>query len=176
MPRPAVEDLLGKAIAATVAKAAAKADPAEPCYEELAAQLDSVCRGAGCEMTLLANASAIVYDALDHLNWCGFYLLRNGLLLLGPFQGKVACTEIAPGRGVCGTAFERDETVVVDDVHLFPGHIACDSASQSEIVIPLHRAGSVYGVLDIDSPFLSRFSAEDKAGLERLARVIERYL
>lgn len=147
-----------------------------PDYELLAAQLAAVSEGATWDMTVLANASAILYDALGRLNWCGFYLLRDGLLKLGPFQGKVACMEIAPERGVCGAAFNRNETVKVDDVHLFPGHIACDSASNSEIVIPLRKDGRPMGVLDIDSPFFSRFSEEDKTGLELCARVIERYL
>lgn len=176
MPNPVIPGRVEKAVAGTVASVLTKGRQSKTDYAELAGVLDSVCQGAKCEMTLLSNASAVLYDALDRLNWCGFYLLRDGLLLLGPFQGKVACMEIAPGRGVCGTAFERNETVTVDDVHLFPGHIACDSASQSEIVIPLRKKGIPYGVLDIDSPYMSRFSAEDRDGLEQCAQIIEKYL
>jgi GAF domain-containing protein len=110
---------------------------------------------------------------LPDLNWAGFYLMRSGCLTVGPFQGKPACIHIAPGKGVCGTAVVRDETVVVPDVHQFPGHIACDGASESEIVIPIHADGQVAAVLDIDSPVKGRFGPEEQAGLEALVRVIE---
>lgn len=124
---------------------------------------------------LLSNLSALLFESLDTINWAGFYLMRNGELVLGPFQGKVACIRIAPGKGVCGTAAKEDRTVLVKDVHLFPGHIACDSASNSEIVVPIHGAdGEVIGVLDIDSPVKARFGAEEQEVLEELVRLIER--
>lgn len=110
---------------------------------------------------------------LDNINWAGFYLLEENSLVLGPFQGKPACIEIPLGRGVCGTAALRDETLLVPNVHDFPGHIACDGASNSEIVIPIHNSGAVIGVLDIDSPVFDRFTEEDKAGLEAFVRIIE---
>ena len=121
----------------------------------------------------LSNLSALVMDTLTDLNWAGFYLMKDGRLVVGPFQGKPACIHIDPGKGVCGTAVLRNETVVVPDVHLFPGHIACDSASESEIVIPVRENGQVRAVMDIDSPVKNRFSAEDRAGLEALAKAIE---
>ena len=123
----------------------------------------------------LSNVSALIYDALDRLNWAGFYLMDSGSLLLGPFQGKVACIRIEVGKGVCGTAVKEDRTIRVPDVHQFPGHIACDSASESEIVIPIHSGGRIVGVLDIDSPFKERFSEEDEEGLKGLVDVIEKY-
>ena len=122
---------------------------------------------------LLANVSALIWQALPDLNWAGFYLMRDGALVLGPFQGKPACIHIAPGKGVCGTAVALNATQRVADVHQFPGHIACDGASNSEIVIPLRQNGRVVGVLDIDSPRMDRFSAEDQQGLEALARAVE---
>ncbi len=125
------------------------------------------------EVTDLANASALLYSSMDRLNWAGFYLMRDGMLILGPFQGRPACTVIEPGKGVCRTAAEQDRTVVVPDVHLFPGHIACDSASESEIVVPIHVNGEIFGVLDIDSPVKNRFSDEDREGLERFVRILE---
>ncbi len=121
----------------------------------------------------LANISAVIYEKLDNLNWAGFYVMKNGKLVLGPFQGKTACIEIKVGNGVCGTAVSRDETLLVPDVHLFPGHIACDGASESEIVIPLHKDGKVWGVLDIDSPIKNRFSEDDRVSLEKVAKVVE---
>ena len=121
----------------------------------------------------MSNLSALIMENMDGLNWAGFYLRRGGGLTVGPFQGKPACIHIPMGKGVCGTAAQRDETVVVPDVHAFPGHIACDSASRSEIVIPLHADGQVAGVLDIDSPVLNRFSAEDQEGLEQLAALLQ---
>ncbi|MCR5102708.1 MAG: GAF domain-containing protein [Butyrivibrio sp.] len=122
---------------------------------------------------VLSNTSALIYDSLEDLNWAGFYLMDNGSLLLGPFQGKVACIRIELGKGVCGTAAESDKTLLVPNVHDFPGHIACDSASNSEIVIPIHKDGKVIGVLDIDSPKLNRFTSEDQEGLEKLVSILE---
>ena len=121
----------------------------------------------------LANASALINETLEDLNWAGFYLVRNDALLLGPFQGKTACVNIPRGKGVCGTAYEKDETQLVKDVHEFPGHIACDSASNSEIVIPIHHEGKVVAVLDIDSPLFDRFSEVDRKGLESFAKTLE---
>ncbi len=122
----------------------------------------------------LANASALLWESLCDLNWAGFYLLaRNDLLVLGPFQGKTACIEIPVGRGVCGTAVERNASVVVPDVHRFPGHIACDSASESEIVIPIRKNGRVVGVLDLDSPKKNTFGEGDRIGLEAFVRILE---
>ena len=125
---------------------------------------------------VLSNASALIMENLKDLNWAGFYLMNKGSLLLGPFQGKVACARIAWGHGVCGTAAATGRTQRVDDVHAFPGHIACDAASRSEVVVPLRAGGTVVGVLDVDSPHLARFSVEDVAGFEACACAIERAL
>lgn len=141
---------------------------------ELISQLEALLEGEEDTIANLANASAALMESLEGLNWAGFYLLRGQELVLGPFQGKPACIRIPLGRGVCGTAAERDQTQRVEDVHAFPGHIACDSASRSELVVPLHHDGKVVGVLDLDSPRLDRFSPEDEALLEACARVIER--
>lgn len=124
----------------------------------------------------LANMSALLNQAMTDINWVGFYLMKNGRLILGPFQGKPACVEIPAGQGVCGAAAERDEIVLVENVHEFPGHIACDSASQSEIVIPMHKDGEIFGVLDIDSPIIARFDEEDLRGLYELVLIFERWL
>ena len=121
----------------------------------------------------LANAAALLWYALPDINWAGFYMLENDKLILGPFQGKIACVEIPVGKGVCGTAVAENATQLIADVHAFPGHIACDSASNSEIVIPLRKNGSIIGVLDIDSPLLNRFTVADKEGLELFARILE---
>ncbi len=121
----------------------------------------------------LSNISALIYDALDRLNWAGFYLMDNGSLLLGPFQGKVACIRIEVGKGVCGTAVNEDRTIRVPDVHQFPGHIACDSASESEIVVPIHHNGEIVAVLDIDSPIKERFDETDAEGLQKFVQIIE---
>ena len=145
-------------------------------YPLLIQQLQAITENVPHKIANLANTSALLWEALDNLNWVGFYLREGDTLILGPFQGKVACIEIPMGRGVCGTAAARGETVRVEDVHAFPGHIACDSASNSEIVIPLFRNGEVVGVLDIDSPILARFTPEDQIGLEAVARVIESFL
>ena len=143
-------------------------------YDLLSAQLSALAEAEGWYVPLLSNAAALLYDALKDVNWAGFYLLRDGRLVLGPFQGKVACIHIPVGKGVCGTAAQRDETLLAPDVHAFPGHIACDSASNSEIVVPIHKDGEVVAVLDIDSPVFNRFTDEDRAGLEAFVRVLER--
>lgn len=145
-------------------------------YKLLLQQLDALTEGVTEPVSNLANASALLFHTLPDLNWAGFYLAKNGVLLLGPFQGKPACTEIPLGKGVCGTAAFRGETLAVPDVHAFPGHIACDGASNSEIVIPLYAGDTLYGVLDIDSPLLNRFTEEDRAGLEAFARSLETVL
>ena len=145
-------------------------------YDLMNRQLVSLSEGVGWDMTILANASALLLESLDDINWAGFYIMRGGRLELGPFQGKTACTEIDPGKGVCGTAAAADATQLVPDVHEFPGHIACDSASNSEIVVPVHRDGRVYGVLDIDSPSKGRFSEADREGLEAFVRTLESIL
>ena len=142
-------------------------------YELVAAQIRELADEEPHWVPVLANASALVFDAIDGLNWAGFYLMRQGELVLGPFQGKVACVRIALGRGVCGTAAKLDQTQLVPDVHVFPGHIACDSASAAEVVVPLHANGQVIGVLDIDSPITGRFTQDDAAGFELIARAIE---
>ena len=142
-------------------------------YNDISMQLTGLLSGVPHAVANLANASAVLYDALPRLNWAGFYYVRGDRLVLGPFQGKPACIEIPMGRGVCGTAAEKDETLVVPNVHEFPGHIPCDCASNSEIVIPLHFEGKVVAVLDIDSPEFGRFAEEDRLGLEACARVIE---
>lgn len=147
-----------------------------PQKNDLLLMLSSLCEGVPYLETNLSNASALLYDALPRLNWAGFYLLRGGALWLGPFQGKPACVRIAPGKGVCGRAAEEDRTLVVPDVHVFPGHIACDGASRSEIVVPLHRAGKVVGVLDLDSPEYDRFTEEDRELIEKFASKLEELL
>lgn len=142
-------------------------------YKTMDAQAEGILEAEPWYVAALSNLSALVMATLPGLNWAGFYFVRDGGLTVGPFQGKPACVHIAAGKGVCGTAVSRDETVVVADVHLFPGHIACDSASESEIVIPVHGGGEVRAVLDIDSTEKGRFSEEDRAGLEALVRLIE---
>ncbi|MBQ6789346.1 MAG: GAF domain-containing protein [Clostridia bacterium] len=142
----------------------------------LCRQLDSLLEGTDNTVTNLANAAAFVYDALPGLNWAGFYTLNGEVLELGPFCGRPACTVIPMGRGVCGAAVQRGECITVPDVHLFEGHIACDSASQSEIVVPLYKNGRVWGVLDIDSPVKGRFSEADTEGIQRLAGVVEKHV
>ena len=142
-------------------------------YKLLCEQLKSLAEDEPNYIPVLANASALLFEELDQLNWAGFYLMNKGSLMLGPFQGKTACIRIALGKGVCGTAALKDETQVVADVHKFPGHIACDGASNSEIVIPIHSEGKVIGVLDIDSPIYERFSEEDSTGLEDFVKVLE---
>ena len=147
-----------------------------PNYDLLARQIRELAQEETWYVPFLSNVSALLWDALPDLNWAGFYLMREGRLVLGPFQGKVACIHIAVGKGVCGTAVAEDRVQRVPDVHQFPGHIACDSASNSEIVLPLHRNGQVVGVLDIDSPLPDRFSPEDEAGLRKAVGEIEENL
>jgi GAF domain-containing protein len=140
-------------------------------YSLLAAQLEALLAD---ERDFIANAaqfSAFLYTQLDDLNWAGFYLNRDEELVLGPFQGQIACVRIPFGRGVCGAAAQSRETQRVEDVHAFPGHIACDSASNSELVVPLVKDGRLIGVLDLDSPKLGRFAQVDQAGIERLAQI-----
>jgi L-methionine (R)-S-oxide reductase len=137
-------------------------------YRELNEQLAGLLSGERNALANAANTTALLYEALPGLNWAGFYFLQEGELVLGPFQGKVACVRIALGKGVCGTAAALRETLVVQDVHAFPGHIACDSASNSEIVLPLMSGERLWGVLDLDSPNLKRFDQDDADGLQRL--------
>ncbi|GIL41898.1 GAF domain-containing protein [Roseiterribacter gracilis] len=137
-------------------------------YDDIAQQLEGLFTGERDWLANAANMSSLLFHSLPDLNWAGFYLMKDGELVLGPFQGKPACIRIAMGRGVCGTAAARKESVLVEDVDSFPGHIACDAASQSELVVPLVRDGQVLGVLDLDSPRKGRFDAVDRAGCERL--------
>ena len=143
-------------------------------YELLHAQLRTLAEEETWYVPLMANAAALLYETLERVNWAGFYILRGGKLVLGPFQGKVACIHIPCGKGVCGTALAEDRTVLVKNVHEFPGHIACDSASNSEIVLPIHFDGRVAAVLDIDSPELCRFGEEDREGLEAFVGIMEK--
>lgn len=140
-------------------------------YAELHDQARALLEGERDAVANAANLAALIWHALPDLNWAGFYFLRGGELVLGPFQGKPACVRIAVGKGVCGTAAQRRATVIVRDVHAFPGHIACDSASNAEIVVPLLRGGALLGVLDLDSPRHDRFDDADRAGLEALAAI-----
>ena len=139
----------------------------------MAEQAEGMLEAEPWYVAAFSNISALIMTTLPDLNWAGFYLIRNGVLTVGPFQGKPACIHVGPGKGVCGAAIARDETVVVPDVHQFPGHIACDSASESEIVIPIHADGKAAAVLDIDSPVKNRFGAEEQEALEALVRTIE---
>lgn len=145
-------------------------------YDLLTEQAEAFCEDTPDEVAAMANLSSLIYYTLDRLNWAGFYRVKGEELILGPFQGKVACIRIAKGRRVCGTAWKEDRVLVVPDVHAFPGHIACDGDSQSEIVVPIHRGGEVIGVLDIDSPVLNRFDDADREGLTALVQCFERYL
>lgn len=142
-------------------------------YTLLCSQLRALTEGVPHFVANLANASALLWHSMEDLNWAGFYLMEDGQLVLGPFQGKTACIEIPVGKGVCGTAAARRTTQLVPDVHVFPGHIACDSASNSEIVVPILKNGEVAAVLDIDSPSLNRFDEADRAGLEQFVKVLE---
>lgn len=145
-------------------------------YQRINEQLKSLMEDVDYDITNYANAAALLFQSLDEINWAGFYFLQGDTLLLGPFQGKTACTKIKAGKGVCGTAVATDQVQRIADVHQFPGHIACDSASRSEIVIPLHRNGTVIGVLDIDSPIENRFLKEDEEGLRAFAEILEQNL
>lgn len=140
-------------------------------YEQLAAQVSSLLAGERDLIANAANFTSLVFNTLPDLNWTGFYFVRDGELVLGPFQGKPACVRMRFGQGVCGTAAARREIVIVPNVHEFPGHIACDAASNSEIVVPLFKDSQVIGVLDLDSPLLSRFDEEDAGGLEHLVGI-----
>ena len=141
-------------------------------YRDLAAQLAALLEGETDALANLSNASGLLAQALDRINWCGFYLLRGQELVLGPFQGKPACVRIPVGKGVCGTAAARRETLVVPDVEKFPGHIACDAASRSEIVVPILDGGELRGVLDLDAPEPNRFDGADRKGLESFVAVL----
>ena len=145
-------------------------------YAKLKKEIGALIQGVPYEIANLANVSAALWQAMENINWVGFYRMEGGKLVLGPFQGKPACIEIPVGRGVCGTAVRNQQTVLVEDVHQFPGHIACDSASNSEIVVPIFRNGEIYGVLDIDSPYVSRFTREDQRGLEEIVKILEENL
>lgn len=146
-------------------------------YQMLAAQLDALLAGESDRIANLANAAALLWESLERINWAGFYLGSAGELVLGPFQGRPACVRIPFGAGVCGTAAASRDTVIVADVHRFPGHIACDAASRSEIVVPLLREGKeLLGVLDVDSPHEGRFDEGDRAGLELFVRVLLQHL
>ena len=163
-------------------------------YEEVVLQLRGLFEDCPYMLANFANASAVLNQAMEDINWVGFYFLRSkdskegletdygkkeagqeeeSLLVLGPFQGKPACVEIQIGKGICGTAVAKDEVMLVKDVHEFPGHIACDAASRSEIVLPIHAGGKIVGVLDIDSPKLARFDEEDKSGLKVVVKILE---
>lgn len=145
-------------------------------YDLICAQMAALTDGVPYEIANLSNAAALLWQELPNINWAGFYKMEDGALVLYPFQGKPACIHIEVGRGVCGTAVAEDKIQLVPDVHQFPGHIACDSASNSEIVVPIHVNGEIWGVLDIDSPCLNRFSEADREGLERVVEILERVL
>ena len=145
-------------------------------YKLLCAQLKALTEDVENAISNLSNASALLWQELADINWAGFYKMEGGILVLYPFQGKTACTRIAVGKGVCGTAVAQDRTQLVSDVHQFPGHIACDCASNSEIVVPIHVNGEIWGVLDIDSPSLNRFTEEDREGLEEFVKILEQVL
>ena len=145
-------------------------------YDVLEAQLEALLDGEPDPVANLANAAALIFHGLPRLNWAGFYLMRGGELVLGPFQGQVACVRIPVGRGVCGTAVAERRTIRVDDVHAFPGHIACDAASRSELVVPMFAGRDVVGVLDLDSPEPRRFTGADALGCERLVAILMRHL
>ena len=145
-------------------------------YSFLCQSLAAITEGVPYETANLANASALLWEHLPDLNWAGFYKMIGGKLVLGPFQGKTACIEIEIGRGVCGTAVAENKTQLVYNVHEFPGHIACDCASNSEIVVPIYVDGKIWGVLDIDSPIIGRFSEDDKTGLEEFVYILQKVL
>ena len=144
--------------------------------DTLPSQLENLIALDKYEVTTLSNMSALIFYSLPDVSWAGFYLVKDGKLILGPFQGKIACTEIKFGKGVCGTTAEKKETIIVKDVHKFPGHIACDSESNSEIVVPIFKNGELYGVLDLDSKKLERFDEKDKELLESLVKILEKKL
>ncbi len=145
-------------------------------YTSIARQLSALTEGVPYEVANLSNTSALLWQEMPDINWVGFYKMTNGALVLGPFQGKPACIRIEVGRGVCGTAVAEDRVQLVYDVHDFPGHIACDCASNSEIVLPIHVNGKIWGVLDIDSPCVGRFTQADQEGLKKIVTVLESIL
>ncbi|WP_414055174.1 GAF domain-containing protein [Macrococcus equi] len=145
-------------------------------YPTLNQMLDALLNGEDDVVSHLANASALLNEFLTDVNWVGFYTMKNGQLQLGPFQGKPACVTIPVGKGVCGTAVSEIKTMRIEDVHAFPGHIACDAASQSEIVIPILINQNVFGVLDIDAPIKNRFTEDDQTGLEAFVKVLEKHI
>ena len=145
-------------------------------YNFVAQRLVALTDGIPYEIANLANASALLWQYMEDINWVGFYKMTDGILVLGPFQGKPACVRIPVGKGVCGTAVAEDKVQLVYDVHDFPGHIACDSASNSEIVLPIHAGGEIWGVLDIDSPSIGRFTEADREGLEKVVALLEQIL
>ena len=145
-------------------------------YDLVCLQLKALTEGVPYEVANLANTSALLWQEMPDINWVGFYKMEEGALVLGPFQGKPACIRIPVGRGVCGTAVAEDQVQLVYDVHDFPGHIACDCASNSEIVLPIHVGSEIWGVLDIDSPYVGRFTEDDREGLTRIVAIIEDYL
>ena len=142
-------------------------------YDLIKSQMEALAEDASDCIPVMANVSALLFSEMPEINWAGFYLVKEEDLILGPFQGKVACVRIARGKGVCGTAWDTDSVQLVPDVHAFPGHIACDSASRSEIVVPIHSGGEVKAVLDIDSPVTNRFTEADRDGLVKLAEAME---
>lgn len=145
-------------------------------YASLCRDLTSLTENVPYPIANLANTSALIWERMEGLNWAGFYILTDGALVLGPFQGKTACIRIPLGRGVCGTAAEQGRTQLVENVHNYSGHIACDSASNSEIVVPLYKNGNLWGVLDLDSPYVGRFTENDRQELENLTKIIEAFL
>lgn len=145
-------------------------------YEQLCKQLDALLDGESNLYANLSNTSALLNQFFDRINWVGFYLMEDDELVLGPFQGLPACVRIQPGKGVCGTAVVKKESIIVPDVHAFPGHIVCDAASRSEIVVPIIKEGTVLGVLDIDSPELDRFSDIDRIGLEQIINILIKHI
>ncbi len=145
-------------------------------YRLINEQLKYLIEDVDYDITNYANASALLFQSLENINWAGFYFMRDGALVLGPFQGKTACTKIAVGKGVCGTAVALDKIMRIPNVHEFPGHIACDCASASEIVLPIHKNGEIIGVLDIDSPIKERFQKEDEEGLAVFVQLLEKVL
>ncbi|PNZ71055.1 GAF domain-containing protein [Staphylococcus croceilyticus] len=151
-------------------------DIKETNYSLLKKQLASLIEDETNLIAILSNTSALINDSFDQVNWVGFYLIEDNELILGPFQGHPACVHIAIGKGVCGTAVAEDKTQLVADVHAFPGHIACDANSNSEIVVPIHKNGEIIGVLDIDAPIKNRFSEEDQHGLEAIVSILENQL
>ncbi len=155
-------------------RAKGSADKPATVYADLHRSVRGLLAGESDLIANTANFTALVYHSLPDLNWAGCYFLRGTELVLGPFQGKPACVRIALGKGVCGTAAARRETLVVPDVNAFPGHIACDAASRSEIVVPIFSGGELVGVLDVDAPEPSRFDEQDRAGLERFVKTLER--